>query len=146
VQGVINQWTELAAGLHQEVLGRVDVADRGLEQLDCEFLGSWGIHLFVICADIYLIYAGGCGSGGGSYRMVVVVTLVRAAVTFTVNAIVKADYAFSTESPHRESAACIATMAGAYIHRGHAHPHRVGPDAWPWERARPQAKGGPPLV
>jgi hypothetical protein len=99
LHGVINQRTELAAGLHQELLGRVDVADRGLEQLDCEFLGSWGIHLLVICADIYLIYAGGCGSGGGSYRMVVVVTLLRAAVTFTVNAIVKADYAFSTESP-----------------------------------------------
>jgi hypothetical integral membrane protein (TIGR02206 family) len=64
-----------------------------------EFLGFWGIHLLVVWAAIYLTWGRRMRPTWHSYRFVVVVTLVWAAVTFMFNRIAGTDYGFLNGKP-----------------------------------------------
>lgn len=64
-----------------------------------EFLAFWAIHLLVVWAAIYLTWGRGMRPNWGSYRFVVVVTAVWAAVTFVFNRIAGTNYGFLNGKP-----------------------------------------------
>ncbi len=64
-----------------------------------QFLGFWGIHLLVVWAAIYLTWGRRMRPWWRSYRFVVVVTVVWAAVTFAFNSIAGTNYGFLNRKP-----------------------------------------------
>ena len=64
-----------------------------------QFLGFWGIHLLVVWAAIYLTWGRRMRPQWRSYRFVVVVTVVWAAVTFAFNSIAGTNYGFLNGKP-----------------------------------------------
>lgn len=70
---------------------------------DYRFLGFWAIHLLVVWAAIYLTWGRRMRPGWRSYRFVVVVTVVWAAVAFTFNRIAGTDYGFLNGKPRTAS-------------------------------------------
>ena len=64
-----------------------------------EFLAFWSLHLLVVWAAIYLTWGRGMRPTWRSYRFVVAVTVVWAAVTFTFNRIAATNYGFLNGKP-----------------------------------------------
>jgi len=94
-----------------------------------QFLGFWAIHLLVVWAAIYLTWGRRMRPQWRSYRFVVVVTVVWAAVTFTFQQHRGNELRLPQQKTrHRDSAGRIGPVAGVPAHRDHAPPHRVGPD------------------
>jgi hypothetical integral membrane protein (TIGR02206 family) len=102
-----------------------------------QFLAFWAIHLLVVWAAIYLTWGRGMRPNWRSFRLVVVVTLAWATVTFTFNRIAGSNYGFLNRKPSTASlldvmgpwpwyvviAATLVSIVWALM-------------TWPWERMR----------
>ena len=108
------------------------------------FLAFWAIHLLVVWAAIYLTWGRGMRPTWRSYRIVVMVTVVWAAVTFAFNSIAGTNYGFLNGKP---ATATLLDVLGPW-------PLYVLTAAmlilivwalmtWPWERTRRRLKGDP---
>lgn len=105
-----------------------------------EFLAFWAIHLLVVWAAIYLTWGRGMRPDWRSFRIVVVVTVVWAVVTFVFNSIAGTNYGFLNAKPATASlldvlgpwpvypltAATLILIVWALM-------------TWPWERTRRHA-------
>jgi len=108
-----------------------------------QFLGFWAIHLLVVWAAIYLTWGRGMRPGWRSYRFVVVVTLVWAAVTFTFNRIAGTDYGFLNGKPATASLLDVLGPWPAYVLTAAALILIVWAlMTWPWVRGRRDAEEG----
>jgi hypothetical integral membrane protein (TIGR02206 family) len=102
---------------------------------DYRFLAFWAIHLLVVWAAIYLTWGRGMRPRWGSFRFVVVVTAVWAAVTFTFNSIAGTNYGFLNRKPATASLLDVLGPWPIYIFT--ATTLIVIAWAlmtWPWER------------
>src|ERR1700686_1179091 len=90
-----------------------------------KFLSFWTIHLLVVWAAVYLTWGRRMRPSWRSFRFVVVVTVVWAAVTFTFNRIAGTDYGFINSKP----ATAIILIVWALM-------------TWPWERTPRHANEG----
>ena len=104
---------------------------------DYQFLGFWAIHLLVVWAAIYLTWGRRMRPNWRSYRFVVAVTVVWAAVTFTFNSIAGTDYGFLNGKPATVSLLDVLGPWPVYIFTAAALILTVWAlMTWPWERAR----------
>jgi hypothetical integral membrane protein (TIGR02206 family) len=100
-----------------------------------EFLGFWAIHLLVVWAAIYLTWGRRSRPTWRSYRFVVAVTAVWAAVTFTFNSIAGTNYGFLNEKPHTASLLDVLGPWPVYILTAAVLILVVWAlMTWPWER------------
>jgi hypothetical integral membrane protein (TIGR02206 family) len=103
-----------------------------------EFLAFWAIHLLVVWAAIYLTWGRRMRPRWSSYRFVVVVTAVWAAVTFTFNRIADTNYGFLNWKPATASLLDVLGPWPVYIFTATALILIVWAlMTWPWERVRP---------
>ena len=101
-----------------------------------EFLAFWAIHLLVVWAAIYLTWGRGMRPQWRSFRFVVVVTAVWAAITFTFNSIAGTNYGFLNEKPVTASLLDVLGPWPVYIFTGATLIVIVWAlMTWPWERA-----------
>ena len=108
-----------------------------------QYLGFWAIHLLVIWAAIYLTWGRGMRPTWRSYRFVVAVTAVWAAVTFTFNSIAGTNYGFLNGKPATTSLLDLMGPWPVYVLAGAALVLAVWAlMTWPWERARYEAIRG----
>jgi hypothetical integral membrane protein (TIGR02206 family) len=102
-----------------------------------QFLGFWAIHLLVVWAAIYLTWGRGMRPTWRSYRFVVAVTAVWAAVTLTFNSIAETNYGFLNGKPATASLLDLLGPWPVYVMVGAALVFAVWAlMTWPWERAR----------
>lgn len=102
-----------------------------------QFLGFWAIHLLVVWAAIYLTWGRGMRPGWRSYRFVVVVTLLWAAVTMTFNSIAGSNYGFLNAKPATASLLDVMGPWPWYVLVGGTLIAMVwAAMTWPWERLR----------
>jgi len=100
-----------------------------------EFLAFWAIHLLVVWAAIYLTWGRRMRPRWSSYRFVVVVTAVWAAVTFTFNRIADTNYGFLNWKPATASLLDVLGPWPVYIFTATALILIVWAlMTWPWER------------
>ena len=112
-----------------------------------QFLGFWGIHLLVVWAAIYLTWGRRMRPQWRSYRFVVVVTVVWAAVTFAFNSIVGTNYGFLNGKPATASLLDVLGPWPVYLLTATTLLLIVWAlMTWPWERARRHAKEGPQVI
>jgi hypothetical integral membrane protein (TIGR02206 family) len=105
-----------------------------------EFLAFWAIHLLVVWAAIYLTWGRGMRPRWSSYRFVVVVTAIWAAVTFTFNRIADTNYGFLNWKPATASLLDVLGPWPVYILTATALILIVWAlMTWPWERSRRRA-------
>jgi len=102
-----------------------------------QFLGFWSIHLLVVWAAIYLTWGRQMRPRWRSFCMVVAVTALWAAITFTFNIIAGSNYGFLNRKPPNATlldvlgpwpvypiiAAVLIVIVWALM-------------TWPWERSR----------
>lgn len=120
---------------------------RGPDFPDYRFLGFWAIHVLVVWAAIYLTWGRRMRPRWRSYRFVVVVTLVWAAVTFTFNSIAGTDYGFLNTKPATPSLLDIMGPWPVYLLTATTLVVIVWAlMTWPWERIRRPAQQGPQPV
>jgi len=120
---------------------------RGPDFPDYRFLGFWAIHLLVVWAAIYLTWGRGMRPRWRSYRFVVAVTLVWAAVSFTFNSIAGTDYGFLNRKPATPSLLDVLGPWPVYLLTAATLVVIVWAlMTWPWERIRRHAKQGPQPV
>ncbi len=101
-----------------------------------EFLAFWAIHLLVVWAAIYLTWGRGMRPQWRSFRFVVVVTAVWAAITFTFNSLAGTNYGFLNEKPVTASLLDVLGPWPVYIFTGATLIVIVWAlMTWPWERA-----------
>jgi hypothetical integral membrane protein (TIGR02206 family) len=101
------------------------------------FLAFWAIHLLVVWAAIYLTWGRGMRPGWHSYRIVVVVTAVWAAVTFVFNRIAGTNYGFLNGKPATASLLDVLGPWPVYILTATTLILIVWAlMTWPWERTR----------
>jgi hypothetical integral membrane protein (TIGR02206 family) len=109
-----------------------------------QFLGFWGIHLLVVWAAIYLTWGRRMRPRWRSYRFVVVVTVVWAAVTFAFNSIAGTNYGFLNGKPATATLLDALGRWPLYVFTAAALILIVWAlMTWPWERTRRHAKEGP---
>jgi hypothetical integral membrane protein (TIGR02206 family) len=102
-----------------------------------QFLAFWAIHLLVVWAAIYLTWGRGMRPRWGSFRFVVVVTAVWAAVTFTFNRIAGTNYGFLNGKPVTASLLDVLGPWPVYIFTATTMIVIVWAlMTWPWERKR----------
>ncbi|MGZ5378069.1 MAG: YwaF family protein [Mycobacterium sp.] len=102
-----------------------------------QFLGFWAIHLLVVWAAIYLTWGRGLRPGWGSYRFVVTVTLIWAAVTMTFNSIAGSNYGFLNAKPGTPSLLDVMGPWPWYVLVGAVLVAGIwAAMTWPWERGR----------
>jgi hypothetical integral membrane protein (TIGR02206 family) len=112
-----------------------------------QFLGFWAIHLLVVWAAIYLAWGRRMRPQWRSYRLVVVVTVVWAAVTFAFNSIAGTDYGFLNGKPATASLLDLLGPWPVYVLTAATLLLIVWAlMTWPWERTRRNAKQGPHVV
>ena len=112
-----------------------------------EFLAFWAIHLLVVWAAIYLTWGRGMRPDWRSYRIVVVVTAIWAAVTLTFNTFAGTNYGFLNRKPATPSLLDLLGPWPVYILTATALILIVWAlMTWPWERARRRAKQRPQRV
>jgi hypothetical integral membrane protein (TIGR02206 family) len=120
---------------------------RGPDFPDYRFLGFWAIHVLVVWAAIYLTWGRRMRPRWRSYRFVVVVTLIWAAVTFTFNSIAGTDYGFLNTKLTTRSLLDIMGPWPVYLLTATTLVVIVWAlMTWPWERIRRPAKQGPQPV
>ena len=101
-----------------------------------EFLAFWAIHLLVVWAAIYLTWGRGMRPQWRSFRFVVVVTAVWAAITLTFNSLAGTNYGFLNEKPVTASLLDVLGPWPVYIFTGATLIVIVWAlMTWPWERA-----------
>ena len=101
-----------------------------------EFLVFWGIHLVVVWAAIYLTWGRGMRPNWRSFRFVVVVTAVWAAVTCTFNSIAGTNYGFLNRKPVTASLLDVLGPWPVYIFTAAALIVMVWAlMTWPWAHA-----------
>jgi hypothetical integral membrane protein (TIGR02206 family) len=114
---------------------------------DYQFLGFWAIHLLVVWAAIYLTWGRRMRPRWRSYRFVVVVTVVWAAVTFVFNRIAGTDYGFLNGKPATASLLDVLGPWPLYVLTAATLILIVWAlMTWPWERTRRQGENDPKLV
>jgi hypothetical integral membrane protein (TIGR02206 family) len=102
-----------------------------------EFLAFWAIHLLVVWAAIYLTWGRGMRPTWRSFRFVVVVTAVWAAVTFTFNRVAGTDYGFLNGKPATASLLDVLGPWPVYIFTAATLIVIVWAlMTWPWELTR----------
>jgi hypothetical integral membrane protein (TIGR02206 family) len=105
-----------------------------------QFLGFWAIHLLVVWAAIYLTWGRRMRPRWRSYRIVLAVTGVWAAVTFTFNSIAGTNYGFLNRKPATASLLDVLGRWPLYVLIGAVLVALVWAlMTWPWERARRRA-------
>ena len=124
-------------GLVLSAQALISPALQGPDFPSLQFLGFWAIHLLVVWAAIYLTWGRGMRPTWRSYRFVVVVTAVWAAVTLTFNSIAGTNYGFLNGKPATASLLDLMGPWPVYVLVGAALVFAV----WalmtlPWERAR----------
>lgn len=98
-----------------------------------EFLVFWGIHLLVVWAAIYLTWGRGMRPDWRSFRFVVVVTAVWAAVTCAFNSIAGTNYGFLNRKPTTASLLDVLGPWPVYIFTAGALIVMVWVlMTWPW--------------
>jgi hypothetical integral membrane protein (TIGR02206 family) len=101
------------------------------------FLAFWAIHLLVVWAAIYLTWGRRMRPRWRSYRFVVVVTAVWAAVTFVFNRIAGTNYGFLNGKPATASLLDVLGPWPVYILTATTLILIVWAlMTWPWERRR----------
>jgi hypothetical integral membrane protein (TIGR02206 family) len=114
---------------------------------DYQFLGFWAIHLMVVWAAIYLTWGRRMRPRWRSYRFVVVVTVVWAAVTFVFNRIAGTDYGFLNGKPATASLLDVLGPWPLYVLTAATLILIVWAlMTWPWERTRRQGENDPKLL
>jgi hypothetical integral membrane protein (TIGR02206 family) len=114
---------------------------------DYQFLGFWAIHLLVVWAAIYLTWGRRMRPRWRSYRFVVVVTVVWAAVTFVFNRIAGTDYGFLNGKPATASLLDVLGPWPLYVLTAATLILIVWAlMTWPWERTRRQGENDPKLL
>lgn len=104
-----------------------------------EFLVFWAIHLLVVWAAIYLTWGRGMRPTWRSYRMVVSVTVMWAAVTMAFNSIAGTNYGFLNAKPATASLLDVLGPWPVYVLTASALVLIVWTlMTWPWQR-RPTA-------
>ncbi|MGV0814492.1 TIGR02206 family membrane protein [Mycolicibacterium boenickei] len=106
-----------------------------------EFLAFWSIHLLVVWAAIYLTWGRGMRPDWGSYRLVVLVTVVWAVVTMAFNGIAGTNYGFLNAKP--ATASLLDVMGPWPVYVLVASALVAGAWAlmtWPWERRRARGR------
>jgi hypothetical integral membrane protein (TIGR02206 family) len=112
-----------------------------------QFLGFWAIHLLVVWAAVYLTWGRTMRPQWRSYRIAILVTLMWAAFTFTLNSIAGTDYGFLNEKPATASLQPLLGPWPVYIFTAAMLIVIVWAlMTWPWERTRRRAKEGPQPV
>lgn len=102
-----------------------------------EFLAFWSIHLLVVWAAIYLTWGRGMRPDWRSYRLVVVVTAVWAAITMVFNSIAGTDYGFLNAKPATASLLDLMGPWPVYVVVASALVAGVWAlMTWPWVRRR----------
>jgi hypothetical integral membrane protein (TIGR02206 family) len=102
-----------------------------------QFLAFWAIHLLVVWAAIYLTWGRRMRPDWGSYRFVVGVTALWAAVTFAFNRVAGTNYGFLNGKPRTASLLDVLGPWPVYIFTAAALILLVWAlMTWPWERRR----------
>ena len=100
-----------------------------------EFLAFWSIHLLEVWAAIYLAWGRGMRPDWGSYRFVVVVTALWAAVTMAFNSIAGTNYGFLNAKPATASLLDVMGPWPVYVLVASALILAVWAlMTWPWVR------------
>jgi len=100
-----------------------------------KFIAFWTIHLLVVWAAVYLTWGRRMRPSWRSFRFVVVVTVVWAAVTFTFNRIAGTDYGFINSKPATASLLDVLGPWPVYVFTAAALILIVWAlMTWPWER------------
>ena len=103
-----------------------------------QFLAFWSIHLLVVWAAIYLTWGRGMRPTWSSYRFVVLVTAVWAAVTMAFNSVAGTNYGFLNAKPGTASLLDFLGPWPIYVLTAAALILIVwAVMTWPWERRRP---------
>lgn len=111
------------------------------------FLGFWAIHLLVVWAAIYLTWGRRMRPRWRSYRFVVVVTVVWAAVTFAFNTIAGTNYGFLNGKPATASLLDVLGPWPVYLLSAATLLLIVWAlMTWPWERTRRHAEESPQVI
>jgi hypothetical integral membrane protein (TIGR02206 family) len=127
-------------GLVLSVQALISPALTGQDFPSLQFLGFWSIHLLVVWAAIYLAWGRGMRPRWRSYRFVVAVTLVWAAVTFTFNSLAGSNYGFLNGKPTTASLLDVLGPWPWYVAIGGTLIAAVWAlMTWPWERVRRRA-------
>ncbi|OMB99882.1 hypothetical protein A5733_05035 [Mycobacterium sp. NS-7484] len=108
-----------------------------------EYLAFWSIHLLVVWAAIYLTWGRGMRPTWRSYRLVVLVTAIWAAVTMTFNGVAGTNYGFLNAKP--ATASLLDLMGPWPVYVLVASTLVAGVWAlmtWPWERRRRRNAAG----
>jgi hypothetical integral membrane protein (TIGR02206 family) len=101
------------------------------------FLAFWAIHLLVVWAAIYLTWGRGMRPRWHSFRIVVTVTAVWAAVTCAFNSVAGTNYGFLNRKPSTASLLDLLGPWPVYVLAATALILIVWAlMTWPWERAR----------
>lgn len=101
------------------------------------FLAFWAIHLLVVWAAIYLTWGRGMRPQWHSYRFVVTVTAVWAAVTCAFNSVAGTNYGFLNRKPSTASLLDLLGPWPVYVFVATTLILIVWAlMTWPWERTR----------
>jgi hypothetical integral membrane protein (TIGR02206 family) len=107
-----------------------------------QFLGFWAVHLLVVWGAIYLTWGRRMRPDWRSYRIAVVVTLVWATITFTVNRIAGTNYGFLNRKPSTASLLDVLGPWPIYLLVAATLVFSLWAlMTWPWVRTRAYDRG-----
>lgn len=124
-------------GLVLSAQALISPALQGPDFPSLRYLGFWAIHLLVVWAAIYLTWGRRMRPTWRSYRFVVAVTVVWAAITFAFNSIADTNYGFLNRKPATASLLDVMGPWPVYVLVAAAIVLAVWAlMTWPWERMR----------